>query len=96
MVKFFAAVILTMALGIGVAYAVNRVGDLNRQAIVIDTCLNLKQGDTQQKYCPNQPYSAAEAKSLRNTADTLGSLGWLAFLFLVFGVGGTAYEYISD
>ncbi len=94
MVKFLAAVILTVALGVGVVYAVNHVGDLNRQAIIIEACL--KQSDSQSKSCPDHPLSEAEAKSLRNTANTLGDLGWIGFLFLVFGVGGTVWSYLDD
>lgn len=96
MMKLFAAVLLTVALGIGVVYAVNRVGDLNGRAIIIEAGLKTPQSKPQAKSCPDHPLSEAEANNLRREANTLGDLGWLAVLFLIFGVGGTVLEYIRD
>ena len=94
-VQFIAAVVLCIALGIGIAYAVNRVGELNRKAIVVETCLKSGTESQQSKLCADRPYSEAEAKSLRDQADTIGMLGWIAFIFMVFGVGSTVYDSLS-
>ena len=88
---------LGVGLGVGTAYAVNEVGDLHAQADRIEECIEL--ADTQNarfdEICEGVSLSQAEAETLRDTADTTGNLGWLAF-FGAFAAGLRVYEEIDD
>lgn len=95
-VKFVSAVVLCIILGLGVVYCVNHVGDLNRNAVALEACVKSGTEAQQAKDCPNRPGSDAKANSFHHEATTFGQLGWIAFLFLVFGIGGTVYDNLKN
>lgn len=85
---------LTIALGIGTGYAVHEVGELNAEANRIEACVEYN--DTHEvpsDACPDEPINQAEANTLRNTADTTGTLGWISF-FGALSVGGAILDRI--
>ena len=91
--KIILLVLLSIALGLAVLFCVTRVGDLNGHAAVLQACI------TQNSHvagCPLTPISQGQIASLHNEADTLGNLGWIAFLLLIFSVGGTALDVLTD
>lgn len=94
--KPLVAVVMSIGLGIGVLYCVTHVGELNREAAVIEACINQPQSEIKPPSCPDRPASQAEVKSLQATANTLGNIGWIAFFLLVFGFGSTVYDFITD
>lgn len=95
-VVFLGSVILCIALGIGAAYAVHQVGVLNREATAIESCVKVGSEVEQARDCPNPAASTAQAKSYRDEADTTGTLGWAAALFLIFGIGSTVYDNVKN
>jgi hypothetical protein len=86
---------LTVAFGVGTAYAVHEVGELNAKASRIEACVEYN--DTHEiasAACSEAPLAKAEANTLKNTANTTGTLGWIAF-FGAISVGGATFEQIA-
>lgn len=85
---------LTVALGVGVGYAVHEVGELNTEASRIEACVEYNnEHEIPNEACGPRPLSIAEADTLRDTADTTGLLGWIAF-FGTLSVGGATLDQI--
>ncbi len=73
---------LTLGLGATVGYASHEVSNLRVKAAREAACLDgLKSRDRDNliDYCYEHPVSDQEVHSLRDTANTLGNLGWVAF-----------------
>lgn len=98
--KLIIAALVCGTLAFGVFFAVNHVGTLNRQAAVLESCQQAQTSTppTASQYpdCPQRPITKTEIASLRDQADTTGKLGWVAFIVLVFGMGGTLWEIVTD
>lgn len=85
---------LTVGLGVGTAYAVHEVGELNAEAHRIDACVDYNEEHEIPSDSCEVPLSRAEADTLRDTADTTGTLGWIAF-FAAFSTGADTLRLIN-
>jgi hypothetical protein len=82
--RIIAAVVIAVACAIGVLYCVTRVADLHTQAAVLQSCLQHLQAG-----CPNTIGAGSRASTLLGEAETIGMLGWLAFILgVVVTLGG--------
>lgn len=91
--RLYILLIVCGALGFAVFYAVNRVGAINLQANILDTCLHSSAAIQATPSCAAQPLSVAEVDGLRDNAQTMGEVGWVSFLLLIFGFGSTLLDY---
>ncbi len=92
--KLVLAFSIVASLGLGIVYAVNRVGELNVQATMLEACAEAEPDQYQD--CPDRPIAIQEIIALRNTANTVGSLGWVSFFTIVFGAGGTVFKMVTE
>jgi hypothetical protein len=86
-VEIFKTVVLAVfavALGIAVLFCVIQVGNYNGHAALLQACLDTK---STAAGCPSTPVNAGQIAAAHNTADTLGSIGWLCTFMLLFVVG---------
>lgn len=85
------AAVMCAALAFATFWCVTRVGGLNGHADFLATCLHSVQ---QYSTCPQAPISAGQIATLHDEADTVGALGWVAFIgAIIFGIG-TVYELL--
>lgn len=78
-----------VSMGIGTAYAVHQVGELNARASRIEACIEHNElNEVPHDDCEDGPLAITEAKGYRDTANMLGSLGWIAF-------AGAAYSTVK-
>ncbi|HSX33360.1 MAG TPA: hypothetical protein VLF91_03430 [Candidatus Saccharimonadales bacterium] len=82
-VKTLALALLALVLGAVVIFCVIEVGDLNAHASVLQACLD----KPATAGCSTGPITSGQIASIKNEADTLGDVGWVAFLMLIFTVG---------
>jgi hypothetical protein len=97
--KIVLLAIMAIALGVAVFFCVTEVGKLNSRAASLEVCLKtngLASNGTPLIGCPNTPISAGEISSLKGEANTLGSLGWIAFFLDVSVVGSSVFEILTD
>ena len=87
-VRALASAFLCIGLGLGIFYAVNRVDQLHRQADRLEACQKAGTSESHAQGCPKRPISEGEIKSLRETADTTGNIGWMMFFVFWVGVWG--------
>ena len=92
-VQIFRLIILglmALALAAAVIFCVLEVGNLNTHASVLQACM----AATTHAGCPTTPITPAQISTTQNTADTLGSVGWVAAAMLVFSVGGALVDAV--
>lgn len=91
--KVIVAFLLCLALGGAVLFCFNHEGELEKEAAVLEACL---QQNTERQYadCPDRPISQTEIDDLRKSAETYNTLAWVAGLILFFGAGGLLFAAI--
>lgn len=81
-IQLIAMTIISLALGLAIFVCVTKVGDLNAQADLLEFC---QESSWEISGCPDRA-DFAKVSSLRNTANTLGYIGWFSLLVLIFSV----------
>lgn len=81
-IKLITMTIISLALGVAIFVCVFKVGDLNGQADLLELC---QENSWELNGCPDRA-DFAKVPSLRNTAITLGYIGWFSVLVLIFSV----------
>lgn len=87
--KTLVLALFAIALGIAVLFCIIQVGNYNGHAALLQACLDAK---STAEGCPSTPINAGQIAAARNTADTLGSIGWVCTFLLLFVVGSEVMD----
>lgn len=77
-------VLLVFGLASATIFCILKVGALNEQAALLQACMDTK---ALSNGCPSAPLSANQISAVRDTAKTIGYVGWGSAFALIFFVG---------